>query len=79
VTVCNSFRVRSAASTQEEAMKVAGIAVHKKVSMVVVVDTSTPEEKSARRRFVTTPSELHRLLAWLLEQGVEEVVMESTA
>ena len=60
-------------------MKVAGIDVHKKVLMVVVVDASTPEEKPARRRFVTMPSELHRLLLWLQEQGVEEVVMESTA
>ena len=60
-------------------MKVAGIDVHKKVLMVVVVDASTPGEKPARRRFVTMPSELHRLLTWLREQGVEEVVMESTA
>jgi hypothetical protein len=47
--------------------------------MVVVVDASTPEEKPARRRFVTMPSELHRLLTWLREQGVEEAVMDSTA
>src|SRR6516162_10843742 len=47
--------------------------------MVVVVDTSTPLEKPARRRFVTLPSELHRLLTWLREQGVEEAVMESPA
>src|ERR1700730_9163072 len=60
-------------------MKVAGIDVHKKVLMVVVVDASTPGEKPARRRFVTMPSELHRLLTWLREQGVEEAVMESTA
>jgi hypothetical protein len=77
--VCNLFRVRSAASAQEEAMKFAGIDVHKKVLMVVVVDASTPEEKPVRRRFVTMPSELHRLLMWLREQGVEEAVMESTA
>lgn len=54
-------------------MKTAGIDVHKKVLMVVVVDTSAPEEKPARRRFVTMPSELHRLLLWLQDQGVEEV------
>src|SRR6266700_7718937 len=60
-------------------MKVARIDVHKKVLMAVVVDASTPEEKPARRRFVTMPSELQRLLTWLREQGVEEVVMESTA
>jgi len=56
-------------------MKVAGIDVHKKVLMVVVVDASAPEEKAARRRFVTLPSELHRLLMWLREQGVEEAVI----
>jgi hypothetical protein len=60
-------------------MKFAGIDVHKKVLMVVVVDAGAPEEKPARRRFVTMPSELHRLLTWLREQGVEEAVMESTA
>src|SRR6201987_2585605 len=60
-------------------MRVAGIDVHKKVLMVVVVDASRPEEKPARRRFVTMPSELHRLLTWWREQGVEEVAMESTA
>ena len=56
-------------------MKVAGIDVHKKVLMVVVVDASMPEEKPVRRRFVTMPSELHRLLTWLREQGVEEAVI----
>jgi transposase len=71
--------VRSAASTQEEAMKIAGIDVHKKVLMVVVVDAKAPEAKPARRRFTTMPSELHRLLIWLREQEVEESVMESTA
>jgi transposase len=60
-------------------MKIAGIDVHKKVLMVVAIDVNTPEEKPERRRFVTMPSELHRLLLWLQEQGVEEAVMESTA
>lgn len=60
-------------------MKIAGIDVHKKVLMAVVVDASRPEEKPARRRFATMPSELHRLLTWLREQEVEEAVMESTA
>lgn len=60
-------------------MKVAGIDVHKKVLMVVVMDTSAPEEKPARRRFVTLPSELQRFRIWLQEQGVSEAVMESTA
>src|SRR5246127_3926859 len=60
-------------------MKMAGIEVHKKVWMVVVVDASVPEEKRVRRRFVTLPSELQRFRIWLQEQGVEEAVMESTA
>jgi transposase len=60
-------------------MKVAGIDVHKKVLMVVVMDTSALEEKPARRRFVTLPSELQRFRIWLQEQGVAEAVMESTA
>jgi hypothetical protein len=72
---------RSAASAPEEAMsyKIAGIDVHKKVLMVVVVDASTPEERPERRRFATMRSELRRLSTWLREQGVEEAVMESTA
>jgi transposase len=60
-------------------MKIAGIDVHKKVLMVVVMDSTAPEEKPARRRFVTLPSELQRFRMWLEEQGVEEAVMESTA
>src|ERR1700737_4770636 len=59
--------------------KIAGIDVHKKVLMVVVMDASTPESKPERRRFATMPSDLRRLSAWLQEQGVEEAVMESTA
>src|SRR5260370_18813382 len=59
--------------------KIAGIDVHKKVLMVVVIDATTPEEKPERRRFATLPSDLQRLLIWLREQGVEEAVMESTA
>ena len=43
--------------------------------MVVVVDASVPEEKPARRRFVTLPSELRRFRIWLQEQGVEEAVI----
>ena len=59
--------------------KIAGIDVHKKVLMVVVVDARTPEEKPERRRFATMPTELRRLSDWLQPQGVEESVMESTA
>jgi transposase len=59
--------------------KVAGIDVHKKVLMVVVIDADTPAAKPERRRFTTMPSELCRLSMWLKEYGVEEAVMESTA
>jgi transposase len=66
---------------QEEAVtyKIAGIDVHKKVLMVVVIDATTPGEKPERRRFATLPSELRRLSIWLREQGVQEAVMECTA
>ena len=47
-------------------MKMAGIDVHKKVLMVIVVDTNTPEEKPVRRRFATMPSELQRFRIWLV-------------
>src|ERR1700732_3496012 len=59
--------------------KIAGIEVHKKVLMVVVMDASTPESKPERRRFATMPSELRRLSTWLQERGGGEAVMESTA
>ncbi len=49
--------------------KIAGIDVHKKVLMVVVIDASMPESKPERRRFATMPSDLRRLLTWLREQG----------
>src|SRR5258708_21730021 len=49
--------------------KIAGIDVHKKVLMVVVIDASTPEGKPERRRFATMASDLRRLSTWLREQG----------
>ena len=61
------------------AHKLAGIDVHKKVVMVVVVDTHSPDSKPERRRFLTMPGELHQLSSWLRDRGVEEAVMESTA
>ena len=54
--------------------KIAGIDVHKKVLMVVVMDARTPESKPERRRFATMPSELRRLSRWLEERGVEEAM-----
>jgi len=61
------------------ANKIAGIDVHKKVLMVVVMDAHTPESKPERRRFSAMPGELRRLSTWLKQLGVEEAVMESTA
>ncbi len=75
------FRVFYRLPRREERMayRVAGIDVHKKVLMVVVMDVETPEVPAARRRFGTCASDLQALAAWLREQGVEEAVMESTA
>jgi transposase len=61
------------------AEKLAGIDVHKKVVMVVVVDRRSPGEKPERRRFQTMPGDLRLLSNWLRDQGVQEAVMESTA
>jgi len=61
---------------------VAGIDVHKRVLIVAVGMATRIEEEAVRfqsRRFGTTTSELLHLSAWLQEQGVQEVVMESTA
>jgi len=62
-------------------IRVAGIDVHKKVLMVVVVtvEASTQQWEQQRQRFGTTTNELRRLAAWLRQLGVEEAVMESTA
>jgi transposase len=59
--------------------KIAGIDVHKKVLMVVVMDAHAPADEPERRRFATMPSDLRRLLSWLQEKEVKEAVMESTA
>jgi len=59
---------------------VAGIDIHKKVLMVVILkQIADRTEELQRRRFGTGRSELQRLTVWLREQGVEEAVMESTA
>jgi len=60
--------------------RIAGIDVHKRVLMVVVLDVETGQpEVGQRRRFGATTSELIRLRLWLEAQGVKEAVMESTA
>jgi len=59
--------------------KVSGIDVHKRVLVVVVADAAQEELQYECRRFGTTTSELRQLKTWLEQQGVTEVVMESTA
>ena len=59
--------------------KVAGIDIHKKVQMVVVVDGAEPDLPPVKRRFGTMPSDLRQLRDWLRAQEVTHVVMESTA
>ena len=62
------------------AYRIAGIDVHKKMLAVVVADVEVDDEyEFERQRFGSNPEELRRLSAWLSEQQVEEVVMESTA
>jgi transposase len=60
--------------------RIAGIDVHKRMLAVVVSDVEVDGEYHfEQRRFGSNPEELRSLAAWLLEQEVEEVVMESTA
>src|SRR2546421_7531332 len=60
--------------------RIAGIDVHKKMLAVVVSDVEIDGEYQFERRlFGSNPEQLRLLAAWLLEQEVEEVVMESTA
>jgi transposase len=60
--------------------KVAGIDVHKRMLHVVVSDVQVDGEYDFMRRvFGSLPEALRSLAAWLVEQQVEEVVMESTA
>src|SRR5206468_2766035 len=60
--------------------RIAGIDVHKKMLAVVVSNVEVESEfQFERRMFGSNPEQLRWLAAWLLEQQVEEVVMESTA
>ena len=59
--------------------KVAGIDVHKRMLAVVVCDRQDPEGSNQRRKFGTTANGLRLLRAWLLQEGVQEAAMESTA
>jgi transposase len=60
--------------------RIAGIDVHKRMLVVVVSDVEVHDEyQFERRQLSSNPAQLRMLAAWLLEQQVEEVVMESTA
>jgi transposase len=58
--------------------RLAGIDVHKRVLMVVVIERNGAEVIE-KRRFGATTAELDHLRVWLRQQEVDEVVMESTA
>src|SRR5580693_9640072 len=76
------MRSTLSAPGQEEVLcyRIAGIDVHKKMLAVVVSDVEVDGEyRFERRKFGSNPEQLRSLAAWLLEQEVEEVVMESTA
>jgi len=60
--------------------RIAAVDVHKKMLAVVVADVAGGGEyQFERRKFGTTPDQLRALAQWLIQLGVEEVVMESTA
>ena len=60
--------------------RIAGIDVHKRMLAVVASDVEVADEyQFERRQFGSNPAQLRELAEWLLEQGVQEVVMESTA
>jgi transposase len=62
------------------AYRIAAIDVHKKMLAVVVADIAGEGDyRFERRKFGATAGELHWLAQWLVPQGVEEVIMESTA
>jgi len=62
-----------------QAYYVAGIDVHKAMLAVVVSEVKAGECEFQRRRFGATRTQLRELIEWLVGQGVQEVVMESTA
>ncbi len=60
--------------------RIAGIDVHKRMLAVVVSDVEVDAEYTFEGCYWgSNPARLRSLAAWLLEQQVEEVVMESTA
>ena len=85
-TVFNQFSAGSTCGASKDALrventyKIAGIDVHKSMLAVVISDVAQQGEfEFQRRKFGTAASELLQLSAWLVEQGVREAIMESTA
>lgn len=57
----------------------AGIDVHKKMLAVVVRRERGERQEYEKRKFGTTRKEIEHLAAWLQQEQVGEVIMESTA
>ena len=63
-----------------ETSRLAGIDVHKRMLAVVIADAvSVGEIHFEHGKFGAGDAELKRLREWLIQEGVREVVMESTA
>jgi transposase len=58
---------------------IAGIDVHKKMLAIVIRKQNAERIEYQQRRFGTTRIEIEHLAAWLQQQKVTEVAMESTA
>src|SRR5947209_19955339 len=73
-------RIGEDMETTQTSYKLAGIDVHKRMLAVVIADAAREGEfQFLRRKFGATESELRQLSEWLAQEGVQEVVMESTA
>jgi len=67
-------------TAMETSYRAAGIDVHKSMLAVVIADVAVEGQwRFCRRKFGATENELRQLMNWLEEQGVREVIMESTA
>jgi transposase len=63
----------------QSAYKIAGIDVHKRMLAVVIATESGGELSWERKQCGAAPSDLRMLRQWLVQSGVAQVVMESTA
>src|ERR1039457_3098750 len=73
LSVCSSLPRREVKMSQN----IAGIDVHKKLLVVVIVDRTRPDVVLQIRRFGTGSGELRHLSAWLCQYGVEEAFFNS--